>query len=149
MNLRTSTDIEHAIAAACDLHDIRAGQTGVASARRPSNPDRPADKPPVEFTSEEEDRILSAFPFITMKPTGRDFWAVEEIGNWAADCAVAKTHAATLAAAMQEDDCSHLVGRLLLGWTLEAIATKRCAAHMAGFTSGLSEVLTGRTLMDA
>ncbi|MDQ0349384.1 hypothetical protein [Ancylobacter vacuolatus] len=142
MNIRTPTDIDHAIAAACELHDIRAGQTGTAPPRLPSNPDRPSDKPPVEFEATEEDRILSVFPFITMTSAGRDFWAVEPTGNWATDCAVAKAHAATLAAALGEDGCSHLVGRLLLGWTLEAIAAKGNAAHMIGFASGVSWVLT-------
>lgn len=38
MNIRTQTDIDHAIAAACDLHDLRAGQTGTKRKRRKRTP---------------------------------------------------------------------------------------------------------------
>lgn len=81
MNLLTSTDIDHAIAAACDLHDIRSGQTGAASARRPSNPDRPADKPPVEFAGEEEDRTISTrMTAFRALMAGEDFAAADAAG---------------------------------------------------------------------
>lgn len=59
MNLRTSTEVDRAIAAACHLHDLRAGQTGTAPARRAINPERPADKAPVEFAAEDDDRAPS------------------------------------------------------------------------------------------
>lgn len=58
MNIRTSTDIDHAIAAACDLHDLRAGQTGTIRTPRAPDYDQPADRPVVELTGEEEDRGL-------------------------------------------------------------------------------------------
>jgi hypothetical protein len=56
MNIRTATDIDHAIQAACDLHDLRAGQTGTIRTPRVPAYDAPADQPPVEFDGEEDDR---------------------------------------------------------------------------------------------
>lgn len=60
MNIRTATDIDHAIQAACDLHDLHAGQTGTRRAPRTPNPDQPADRPPVEFEAEDGDRSAVA-----------------------------------------------------------------------------------------
>ncbi|MGA0564457.1 hypothetical protein ACO2RV_18580 [Ancylobacter sp. VNQ12] len=142
MNIRNQTDIDHAIAAAFDLHDLCAGQTGTAPAGRPSNPDRPSDNPPVEFAGEEDDRILSRLPFIAMTPRGRDFWAVEPTGAWAADCAIAAAHAATLVEEMHSRECNIFTGRVLLGWVLADIAAKGNRAHMVGFAGALSEALT-------
>lgn len=59
MNIRTSTDIDHAIATACEMQDLRAGQTGTRRAPNAPNPDRPADAPPVEFEAAEDDRTIS------------------------------------------------------------------------------------------
>lgn len=60
MNIRTQTDVDHAIAEACDLHDLRAGQTGSIRTPRVPNYDAPADRPVVEFTSEDDDRGIPA-----------------------------------------------------------------------------------------
>lgn len=60
MNIRTSTDIDRAIAAACDLHDLRAGQTGTIRTPRVPNYDAPADQPVVELASEDDDRGIPA-----------------------------------------------------------------------------------------
>ncbi|RTL95465.1 hypothetical protein EJV44_12205 [Ancylobacter aquaticus] len=81
MNLRTSTDVDRAIAAACHLHDLRAGQTGTAPSRRPSNPDRPADKPPVEYEAQDDDRTISTrMPAFRALMAGEDFTAADAAG---------------------------------------------------------------------
>ncbi|TCK31222.1 hypothetical protein EV667_1328 [Ancylobacter aquaticus] len=81
MNLRTPTDVDRAIAAARHLHDLRAGQTGTAPARRPSNPDRPADKAPVEFEATDDDRTISTrMTAFRALMTGEDFAAADAAG---------------------------------------------------------------------
>ena len=58
MNIRTATDIDRAIRAAEDMHDLHAGQTGTRRAPRVPNYDQPADQPVVEFDGEDGDRPL-------------------------------------------------------------------------------------------
>ncbi|MDF2810395.1 MAG: hypothetical protein K0S56_1426 [Microvirga sp.] len=81
MNIRTQTDIDHAIAAACDLHDLHAGQTGTRRAPSVPNYDQPADAPVVEFTAEEEDRgigpRMTAFRALM---DAEDFKAADALG---------------------------------------------------------------------
>lgn len=60
MNIRTATDIDHAIQAACDLHELQAGQTGTKRTPRQPTYDAPVDQPPVEFAGEEEDRHIGS-----------------------------------------------------------------------------------------
>lgn len=137
-------NIDRVIDDAIALADLTGPQTGTASPRRGSNPERPTDKPPVEFAGDEDDRVLAALPFIASTPAGRDFWAVEPTGDWITDVEVGRRHATTLIAEMREGGCTYLIGRCLLGWTLSAIAAKGHAglAHMVGFASGLSETIT-------
>ncbi|ADH89247.1 hypothetical protein Snov_4350 [Ancylobacter novellus DSM 506] len=60
MNLQTRTDIDRAIEAACDMHDLRAGQTGTIRTPHQPSYDQPVDQPPMELTAEEDDRTVPA-----------------------------------------------------------------------------------------
>jgi hypothetical protein len=60
MNIRTSTDIDHAIAAACDLHELQAGQTGTVRTPRVPNYDQPVDRPVVELAGEDDERHIGS-----------------------------------------------------------------------------------------
>lgn len=81
MNIRTVTDIDQAIAEACDLHDLRAGQTGTRRAPRTPNPDQPADRPVVEFEAQEDDRTISTrMTAFRALMEAEDFKAADEAG---------------------------------------------------------------------
>lgn len=144
MNLHTRTDIDHAIRAAEELHDLRAGQTGTARPGRTPRSVAPADQPPVEFTSEDDDRTAANYAplhFVSMTPAGRSFWNVAASGDYLGDVEAGKDAAFAAVMFVQDRKGDPVARASLLGWIIEAIATDGSAGHMVGFASGLTRAI--------